>query len=192
VPAYHQPSYVVRRAEPADAGLVSYLRLASLICFEMPSCPLDSIRAFAAGLPDADTALVASGRYMVADQSGDLIGGAGWSVLPLDFRADCLVEEDGSPTGPLLADHAVLVRGFFLDPDLGRRGVGANLLAHVEAAAARAGHPVAEALVPASAQVIYRSLGFKPVRRLTMRTGCEDLQLMQMRKSLAQRLAVAA
>jgi GNAT superfamily N-acetyltransferase len=113
-------------------------------------------------------------------------------VLPLAFPADSLVEADGSPAVLSLSENAVLIRGFFLDPDLGRRGVGANLLAHVEAAAARAGHPAAELLAPASAQVIYRSMGFRPVRRLALKFDGDLVPIMQMRKLLAMRVAVAA
>ena len=88
---------------------------------------------------------------------------------------------------------AVLVRGFFLDPDVGRRGVGADLLAHVEADAARAGYDAAELVVPSAAQVLYRSLGFRPVRRLALRVDGDGLvPLLQMRKRLAVRLAVGS
>jgi GNAT superfamily N-acetyltransferase len=155
--------------------------------------PLEAIRAVMDGLPDIDPALVACGRYFVADHDGDLIGGAGWSVLPLSYRGERLLDETGQRASLMLDPGAVLVRGFFLDPDLGRRGVGARLLARVEADASRMGYDTAEIVVPASSQAYYRSLGFRLVGRLMLeldRSG--GLPLLQMRKPLSVRFAVAA
>jgi GNAT superfamily N-acetyltransferase len=191
--AFHQPAYRIRRAEAAETGLIGYLRLASLICLEMAGHPLDAIRAVMSRLPDVDADLVAAGRYFVADHAGELLGGAGWSVLPLSFRGDRLIDGSGRPATLSLSDNGVLLRGFFLDPDLGRRGAGASLLAQVEAEIARAGHACAEIVVPASSQIFYRSLGFRPVRELALsieRGG--PLPMLQMRKCLPVRLAAAA
>ncbi len=191
--AFKQPPTVFRRAAEAEAGLVSYLRLASLLCLEMPSRSLDAVRTVISGLPDVDPALVASGRYFVADLDGELIGGAGWSVLPLGYRGDRLLGEDGLPTQLRLGGDAVLIRGFFLDPDGGRRGAAASLLAHVEADVLRAGYRVADTIGPATSQVYYRGLGFKAVRKLQLRLDRDHrLPMLQMRKCLSSRLALAA
>jgi GNAT superfamily N-acetyltransferase len=193
MPAFGPTSYEIRRAEQAEANLLAYLRLASLLSLEMRRQPLEAIRAVMDGLPDIDPALVASGRYFVADHDGDLIGGAGWSVLPLSYRGERLLDETGERASLMLDPGAVLVRGFFLDPDLGRRGVGARLLARVEADASRMGYDTAEIVVPASSQAYYKSLGFRFAGRLMLeleRSG--GLPLLQMRKPLSVRFAVAA
>jgi GNAT superfamily N-acetyltransferase len=186
------PPYVVRRAALSETGLIGDLRLSSLVSLEMPGDRLDSIRAFTAALPDVDADLVGAGRYFVADSGGELVGGIGWSVLPLGFRGDGLVSEDRNRAALSLAADSVLVRGFFVDPDVGPRAVGTNLLAHLELEAVRAGHGAFELVVPHSAQLIYRSLGFRPVARLALRTDDGVLPLMQMRKPLAVRLKSAA
>jgi GNAT superfamily N-acetyltransferase len=193
MPAFSQPAYAIRRAEEPETNLLAYLRLASLLSLEMPSHPLAAIRAVMDALPDIDAPLVASGRYWVADHSGELIAGAGWSVLPLSFRGQDIVDEAGGRAPAIGGPGAVLVRGFFLDPDLGRRGAGARLLARVEADAARAGYDTAELVVPAAAQVYYRGLGFKPVARLMLkREQTVPLPLLQMRKLLPCRMSAAA
>jgi GNAT superfamily N-acetyltransferase len=193
MPAFGPFSYTIRRADESETNLIAYLRLASLISLEMPGRPLAAIRALMDGLPDVDALHVATGRYLVADHRGELIGGAGWSVLPLGFRGERLLDETGSPAGLMLDPGAVLVRGFFLDPDLGRRGAGVRLLARIEADAARMGYDTAELIIPASSEASYRSLGFRPVGRLWLRLDGEArLPLMQMRKALPDRLAVAA
>jgi GNAT superfamily N-acetyltransferase len=191
--AFSQAPYAIRRADESETNLLTYLRLASLVSLEMPDHPLEAIRAVIDSLPDVDAPLVASGHYFVADSSGELIAGAGWSVLPLSFRGQDLVHE-GGPHDPVISrPGAVLMRGFFLDPDLGRRGAGARLLASVESDAARAGHDSAELVVPAAAQVYYRSLGFRPVAKMTLRRPrIEPLPLLQMRKHLPSRMAAAA
>ena len=187
-----QQSFVIRRAEKSEAGLIRDLRFASLLSFEMQGDPLKWLGAITAALPDVDADLIRDGRYFVAESGGELIGGAGWSLLPLGFRADRLVEADGRAADLSLDAGAVLVRGFFLDPDGGRRAAAADLLAHVEADAACAGHEAAELVVPSSAEVLYRSLGFRPVRRLALRVDDGSLPLLQMRKRLPVRLKSAA
>jgi GNAT superfamily N-acetyltransferase len=191
--AFSQAPYAIRRAYESETNLLACLRLASLVSLEMPDHPLAAIRAVTDSLPDVDAPLVASGHYFVADSSGELIAGAGWSVLPLSFRGEDLVDEAG-PSGPVMSrPGAVLVRGFFLDPDLGRRGAGARLLASVESDAARSGYDSAELVVPAAAQIYYRSLGFRPVAKMTLRRPrIEPLPLLQMRKHLPSRMAAAA
>jgi GNAT superfamily N-acetyltransferase len=191
--AFSQARYAIRRAEESEANLLTCLRFSSLVSLEMPNHPLEAVRAVMDGLPDVDAPLIASGRYFVADHSGELIAGAGWSVLPLSFRGQDLVDQAGGGAPVLSRPGAVLVRGFFLDPDLGRRGAGAQLLARLEADAARAGYDTAEMVVPATAEVYYRSLGFRPVARLKLTRGrLEALPLLQMRKLLPARMSAAA
>ncbi len=187
-----QQSFVIRRAEKSEAGLIRDLRFASLLSFEMQGDPLKWLGAITAALPDVDADLICDGRYFVADCGGELIGGAGWSLLPLSFRADRLVEADGRAAALSLDAGAVLVRGFFLDPDGGRRAAAADLLAHLEADAACAGHDAAELVVPSSAEILYRSLGFRPARRLALRVDDGFVPLLQMRKRLPVRLKSAA
>lgn len=193
MPAFSQASYAIRRAEESEANLVAYLRLASLLSLEMRKQPLAAIRAVMDGLPDVDALLVASGRYLVADHAGELIAGAGWSVLPLSYRGERLLDETGRSSILTTDPGAVFVRGFFLDPDLGRRGAGQQLLARLEADIARAGYDMAEIVVPAAAQIFYRGLGFRPVARLMLRLDRSGpLPLLQMRKPLPCRFAAAA
>lgn len=191
--AFHQPSYAVRQAVAREATLVSYLRFASLVCLEMPGQPLDAVRTVMSALPDVDPALVRAGQYQVADLNGELIGGAGWSVLPLNFRGERLLDEAGRPATLDLAGNTVLLRGFFLDPDVGRRGAGAALLSQVEAEWLSDGFEAAELVAPAMAEPFYRGLGFRPLRKLQLdmrRTGM--LPMLEMRKCLSPRLALAA
>lgn len=191
--AFNQPSYAFRRAGREETGLVQYLRFASLVCLEMPAQPLQAVRSFMGGLPDVDAELIETGRYFVADLGGELVGGAGWSALRIGLTGERLVGEDGRVTQLVFQEKVALLRGFFLDPDLGRRGVGAALLAQVESEAARDGYRSLEIVAPATSQIFYRSLGFKLVRKLQLSLDRGAmLPLLQMRKALTVRLAVAA
>jgi len=186
------PSYTIRRATPGESELIGDLRLASLLSLEVPGGSLQEISAFIAALPDVDADLVRAGRYFVAERRGELIGGVGWSVLPLGFRPGRLLDEDFRPAALSLDPASVLVRGFFLDPDFGRRAVAAHLLPHMEFDAAQAGHESAELIAPSSAEMLYRGLGFRPVRRLFVMADQGSVPLVQMRKRLPLRLRSAA
>lgn len=186
-------SFVVRKAEAAEASLICYLRLASLLCIEMPSHALAAIRTVMGVLPDVGPDLVASGRYFVADLAGELIGGVGWSEHRDPAFVDGLMDERGDPVSLPFDDGTVLLRGFFLDPELGRRGAAARMLGRIEADAAREGFGAAEVFAPATSLTYYRSLGLRQVARYSLRVERRDpLPLVRMRKTLSPRLAVAA
>lgn len=85
---FHQPLYRIRAAEVYETSLIGYLRLTSLLSLEVPDRSLGAIRALMERLPDVSSDLIQSGQYFVADHDGELLGGAGWSVLPLRFGAD--------------------------------------------------------------------------------------------------------
>jgi GNAT superfamily N-acetyltransferase len=191
--AYPTTPFQLRRAEPCELSLVAELRLVSLLSLEMPRHSLHAIEALLNSLPGLDADMLESGRYFVAENAGDLLGGAGWSPLPAAFRSPRLGHEGGGPAFISLDADSVLLRGFFLDPDQGRRGVGAALLSQLEAEAALDGFRGAELIVAADAQLFYRSLGFRPLRRLTLTLDSGDtLPILQMRKPFAPRLAAAA
>jgi GNAT superfamily N-acetyltransferase len=191
--AFHQPAYHLRAAAASELNLIGFLRLSSLLSLEMPNHTLRAIRSVMSRLPDVEAELIEAKRFFVADHQGELLGGAGWSVLPLSFRAEHLVGPDGGAARLSLAPDAVLVRGFFLDPDLGRSGAGLAVLARIEADAAAAGHNAAELVVPTSSQLFYRSLGFRPVRRLGLALeGGNLLPVTQMRRCFSTGMALAA
>src|SRR5687768_6308182 len=58
-----QQSFVIRRAEKSEAGLIRDLRFASLLSFEMQGDPLKWLGAITAALPDVDAGLIRDGRY---------------------------------------------------------------------------------------------------------------------------------
>lgn len=190
--AFNPPNYLIRPAVESEAGLTAYLRMASLLCLEMRGQSLATIRTFMSVLPDVDAQLLASGSYWVADKDGDFIAGGGWSLPPLPFRGSGLADAGGKLVNLSMAEGSVLIRGFFLDPDMGR-GAGAALLSQVEADAARAGYSAGEIVVPASSRLYYHRLGFKPVTTIDLKLGAWDtLPLLHLRKPFPHCLARAA
>jgi GNAT superfamily N-acetyltransferase len=191
--AVPQMPYAIRRAAVDETRLIADLRLFSLLSLELKRYPLEAADAVRAWLPDVDDKLIQSGHYFVAEHEGDLIGGAGWSVLPLQFRTDRLIQEGGRAAFLSLDPGSVLLRGFFLDPDCGRRGVSASLLRQIEPDAAAEGYSAAEVVVPEDAQLSYRSLGFKAVRSFSLALdGGDAVPLLQMRRPFAPALRLAA
>lgn len=184
--ALNRPNYLIRSAMKGETGMLADLRMASLLCLEMPNQSLATIRTFMSALPDVDERLVAGGSYSVADKDGDLIAGAGWSPMRRPLQGSRLVGADGKMMNFSVGDDSVLIRGFFLDPDMGRQGAGTTLLSHVQDSAARAGYSAGEILIPASSQLYYRSLGFRSVAAAELKLeGTGSLALVQMRRSFS-------
>ena len=181
---------IVRRAQPGETALLAYLRQAALWCADMPGRSPDTIAAFLDRIPDIEPALVEEGRYFVADNGREILGGAGWSPLGPDVRA-WLFGEHNRASHPDCGGEAVLIRGFFLQDRSGLR-VGLSLMAEVQAEAMRAGFGSAEVIAPVALQDSFLSMGFRVHCRLEFGAGEEPVQLVHMRKAFTTALSEAA
>jgi GNAT superfamily N-acetyltransferase len=115
--------------------------------------------------PDDLVALIASGRYRVAEEGGRLLGGAGW-----DEGAD-----GGSAT----------VRLVFVHPAAHGLGIGAALIAAIEREVTARG--AVRLFVPAALNAIgfYERLGYRRLERRAIPVGPVMLPYQQMFKDAA-------
>jgi len=116
--------------------------------------PVDDLRA-----------LIAAGRYRVAETASVPLGGAGW-------------EEDAAAT-------AATIRAVFVDPAAHGRGVGARLLAAIEReVAARC---ITRLVVPAALNAVgfYQRLGYRPVEQREVEIGGVRVPYARMLKEAA-------
>lgn len=106
----------------------------------------------------AQPALLASGRYFVAeDAQGRILGAGGWSRQ--------------SPSGGLVADTTGHVRHVATDPDVTRQGVGRMVMARVMQDARSDGVQWLDCLSTRTAVPFYHALGFKTLNPQELSLG---------------------
>ncbi len=92
-------------------------------------------------LSRANPRLVGSGRYMVAEEEGRIVGAGGWSMTP--------------------RRHTAEVRHLAADPLRIRRGIGSAMMGHLIAAARSAGVREMTCLSTRNAVPFYAACGFE-------------------------------
>lgn len=109
--------------------------------------------------------LLAKGRYFVAVDVGQLVGGAGWSPL-----------EDG---------ETALIRGVFVHPEHAARSLGSRLVDAAEDAAVTAGYT--KIVVPAALSAVgfYEHLGYAKKELDSFALGGLRLEYAKMEKLAA-------
>jgi predicted N-acetyltransferase YhbS len=172
-----------RLAEPADVSAINALTARSIRALHRDSYSdaiIDEAVLHAYGVV---WQLVRDGTYFVAEIDGALAGAGGWSYRKTIAGAHGPEDPEADPLDPA-ADPA-RIRAFYVDPEFGRRGVGALLLRLSEDAAREAGFGRAELTSTLQAVPFYAASGYRPVRRfdLPLPSGSE-LQLELMEKDL--------
>jgi GNAT superfamily N-acetyltransferase len=163
----------LRRAGPADLSVVdrllgrSYPRL--LAQDYPPSTLVLAVPRFARAQP----ALLASGRYFLAEDAlGNVLAAGGWSR--------------GDPGGGPVADATGHVRHVATDPSVARQGVGRMLMARVTEDARSAGVRWLHCLSTKTAVPFYQKIGFEALGAAELSLGSGiGFAVMRMRLELA-------
>ncbi len=138
----------LRPASRADLSALDALFAESYPRLLRPHYPPSVMVTAVPRLARANPALIASGRYLVAETAGGrLVGAGGWS-----------------PRGAGGAE----VRALLVDHRFQRRGIGARLLARIAAEAAAAGAVGLDTLAARGAEPFYRAQGFAPLAPLVV------------------------
>lgn len=143
----------------------------------------DEIETFVEQFGTMDFAVVEEGHFLVAaDDRGKLLGSGGWSRLPPGYQRGI-----GSASAP--RDIAT-VRGVFVDPAATRNGIGATIMRHTEADAARHGVSMLRLTAMLSAVALYEALGYRQTARraIELRDGL-SFGCLDMEKRLEPRVA---
>lgn len=131
-----------------------------------------------------DTQLIRDRTYFVAetpDANGGLAGCGGWSKRRTLFGADRGPGREPELLDP--ASEAAKVRAIFVHPGFARRGLGSQILAHVEAAAFAAGFRRFEMGSTLTGVPLYTLRGYAEVERITVRlANGEEVPILKMAK----------
>lgn len=112
-----------------------------------------------------DSRLIADGTYFVAEtDSGELAGCGGWSKRRTLFGADHAAGREDNLLDPQV--DAARIRAFFIHPRWARRGIGTQILAACEQAAAAAGFHRFELGATLTGERLYRVRGYSPLERI--------------------------
>lgn len=131
-----------------------------------------------------DSQLVRDGAYFVAEAEGDFVGCGGWSRRATLYGGDhSLALRDAALLDPTV--DAARIRAMYTHPGFARRGVGRQILALCEAAAAEAGFARAELMATLAGEPLYRAAGYVELERTrSAPVGGVTVPLVRMGKGL--------
>ncbi len=157
---------IVRPGIRDDIGAVDALLRRSYGALLRADYPPSTLVLALPTMARAQPALLASGRYFVAEEDGKILGVGGWSAEP---------PRGGAPVPGL--GH---VRHVATDARVARRGVGRAVMGHVVSNAAAAGVRRMLCLSTLSAMPFYAALGFGTLRPLTLQINGAPFPVMEM------------
>jgi GNAT superfamily N-acetyltransferase len=132
-----------------------------------------------------DTQLIRDQTYFVIELDGQIVGCGGWSYRQTLFGGDARAERDPAVLDP--ATDAAKIRAFFIDPDHSRKGLGAALLDHCEAAAHERGYMHCELMGTLPGVRLYAARGYVAQPSIRYPVGPDiTIEFVPMRKRIAQ------
>ena len=172
----------IRTARAADAASLKLLHRASLWGLGVFDYTLAEIDSIVRHVQTLDPELIETGRYYVAEINGELAGSGGWS----DHALVPAMPRSANTNRPMSGTPSAKLRAIFANPKFARAGVGAALMAHIEAEARAAGLARAEGLATLSSLRFYERIGYTALRRISMPLADGTMiGLVHMKKSLA-------
>jgi len=127
------------------------------------------IEAAIATVFGVDTDLIEDGTYLVAEESGVLVGCGGWSKRKTLFGGDQYASRDAGYLDP--ASEFAKIRAFFIHPEHARKGIARAILTRCEDEARAQGFCGLELMATLPGIEFYKSCGFVPA-------GNFDLELV--------------
>jgi len=161
---------LVRLATPADIGAVDALLSRSYGPLLRADYPPSTLVLALPRMARAQPALLASGRYFLAERDGLLVGAGGWSL--------------DAPGGGASSQGVGHVRHVATDARAVRGGIGRTLMEHVMRDAAGQGIWQLSCLSTLTAVPFYGALGFEVVRPVTLSFGGAPFPVVEMKRGL--------
>src|ERR1700689_5741330 len=116
----------LRKARSADIPALTALIARSARGLSTADYSPPQIEGALRGAFGVDSQLLADETYFVVEDSGETVGGGGWSFRSTLFGGDARADRGSSILDP--KTQAAKIRAFFVDPAHARRGIGSLLL----------------------------------------------------------------
>lgn len=172
---------IIRLATEADLPALRIVMARAIAQLQAAFLSPDQVRASAA-MMGLDTRLIEDRTYFIAELDGQIAGCGGWSQRATLYGGDHSAGRDERMLDP--ATDPARVRAMYTDPAYVRRGVGRDILAACEAAAAAAGFRRAELMATLAGQPLYASAGYAPIEEIIDTNGSVPVPLVRMGKVL--------
>jgi GNAT superfamily N-acetyltransferase len=174
---------IIRRAAMGEREAIKELIAASARHLSREHYSDTQIETAIATVFGVDTDLIEDGTYLVAEESGALVGCGGWSKRKTLFGGDQYSTRDAGYLDP--KTEFAKIRAFFIHPDHARKGIARAILERCEEEARAEGFRGLELMSTMPGIEFYKSCGFAPVGTfdLELIEGVK-LELMPMRKEL--------
>ena len=147
----------IRRAKLDDIGALDSLLRRSYGPLLRADYPPSTLVLALPRMARAQPRLIASGRYYLAEEGGEVLGAGGWSPEP--------------PGGGAVLPGLGHIRHVATDARAVRRGIGRALLGQVFEEARAKGISRMSSLSTLTAVPFYEALGFRPLRRIDLSFG---------------------
>jgi GNAT superfamily N-acetyltransferase len=132
-----------------------------------------------------DTQLIRDRTYFVIEIEGEIVGCGGWSYRQTLFGGDARSERDPAELDP--TRDPAKIRAFFIDPGHSRKGLGAALLEHCEAAARAHGFTHCELMGTLPGVRLYAARGYVALPSIRYPVGPDiTIEFVPMRKAIVE------
>lgn len=150
--------YIIRKATLSDRPAIERLIVESAQGLSLEDYTAPQIEAALKTVFGVDTDLILDGTYLVAEQTGELIGCGGWSKRRTLFGGDRYGSRDSGELDP--TRDAAKIRAFFVHPSHARKGIARAILAACESEARADGFRTLELMATLPGLKLYKACGY--------------------------------
>jgi GNAT superfamily N-acetyltransferase len=175
--------YEIRPAQVDDIPQLQALIARSIRTLGKHDYTPEQIEGALRGAFGVDTQLIRDQTYFVIELDATIVGCGGWSYRQTLFGSDARTDRDPAQLDP--QQDAAKIRAFFIDPEHSRKGLGATLLDHCEAAARERGFTHCELMGTLPGVRLYAARGYEALPIVHYPVGPDiTIEFVPMRKRI--------
>jgi GNAT superfamily N-acetyltransferase len=154
---------IIRPARPNDREALRAMQALSICVLGGDFYSPEQLGAYVTEIGTMDDFLIEEGTYYVAEMASTIIGSGGWSR-----RTPSYANATGTAGERLSEPGVPKIRSVYVHPGFARRGIARTLMERAEGEALAAGYRRIELSATLSGVPLYRSLGYRLRRPLSL------------------------